>query len=226
MLAESPGGLLPLLQLGDQRVPNSSWCRFHHFPPFSTLVSCPSGCIQGPGSHGTARLQSKAMQDPRHPEAAGAGGGCRPPATHCEPVTLHHFIKLLINLFIFLLRLRGQCKHFIPFRAFAFPVLLVQRLCDVGREGGKGGEGGKGAAGVLGKEWGRGWGGGNRTEEKQNNEGFLATEQLLTPYRLNRISRSSLPLRYLSSIKGLWSIESSPSGSGLSQPLKPFFLNV
>lgn len=78
------------------------------------------------------------------------------------------------------------------------------------------------------------WGGsrdevGGEIEQKKNrtnNEGFLATGQLLTPYRLNRISRSSLPLRYLSSIKGLWSIESSPSGSGLSQPLKPFFLNV
>lgn len=40
------------------------------------------------------------------------------------------------------------------------------------------------------------------------------------------MSRSSLALRYLSSISGLWSMESSPSGSGLSQPLKPFFLNV
>lgn len=87
---------------------------------------------------------------PHHLEAPGRGpGGCRPPATHCEPVTLHHFIKFLINLFIFLFRLRGQRKHFIPFRALALPVLLVQRLLRVGGHGGVGeGSGGRGAGEV------------------------------------------------------------------------------
>lgn len=112
----------------------------------------------GIGSQGMARLRSKAMQNPppHHLEAPGRGpGGCRPPATHCEPVTLHHFIKLLINLFIFLFRLRGQRKHFIPFRALALPVLLVQRLLRVGGHGGVG----EGAGSRL---------RGSRTEEKQN----------------------------------------------------------
>lgn len=83
----------------------------------------------------------------------GDQGGCRPPATHCEPVTLHHFIKFLINLFIFLFRLRGQRKHFIPFRALALPVLLVQRLLRVGDTG------------VSGRERGRGRG---EVEQKRN----------------------------------------------------------
>lgn len=99
----------------------------------------------GIGSQGMARLQSKAMQNPPpgHLEAPGRGPGrgCRPPATHCEPVTLHHFIKLLINLFIFLFRLRGQRKHFVPFWALALPVLLVQRLLRVGGTRGVGGRG-------------------------------------------------------------------------------------
>lgn len=118
-------------------------------------------CIQG--CRGCwHRLQSKAMQNPKskiqnppphHLEAPGRGPGgcCRPPATHCEPVTLHHFIKLLINLFIFLLRLRGQSKHFVPLGALALPVLLVQRLLRVGDTGGS-------------RDRARG----GRTEEKQN----------------------------------------------------------
>lgn len=188
--------------------------------PLFSLSFLPLWVHSGPWFpwHSTAPKQSHAR--PPSPRGSRGGMGCRPPATHCEPVTLHHFIKLLINLFIFLLRLRGQCKHFIPFRAFALPVLLVQRLCDV-RRGRRGG--GQGCWGGSGDEVG---GEIEQKKNRTNNEGFLATGQLLTPYRLNRISRSSLPLRYLSSIKGLWSIESSPSGSGLSQPLKPFFLNV
>lgn len=39
-------------------------------------------------------------------------------------------------------------------------------------------------------------------------------------------SISSLIFLYLSSDSGLWPTESSASGSGLSQPLSPFFLNV
>lgn len=128
----------------------------------------------GIGSQGMARLRSKAMQNPppRHLEAPGRGpGGCRPPATHCEPVTLHHFIKLLINLFIFLFRLRGQRKHFIPFRALALPVLLVQRLLRLGGHGGVG----EGAGDEVG-------GKSNRRETKQKrtyNEGFPATGRYL-----------------------------------------------
>lgn len=172
----------------------------------------------GGGLCAWAPKQSHAKSSP--PAPGGSRGGCRPPATHCEPVTLHHFIKLLINLFIFLLRLRGQRKHFIPFRALALPVLLVQRLLR--RWGGTRGCRG----GIRGEVWGEIEQKRNKTEQRIYNEGFLATRWVLTPYRLNRISRSSLPLRYLSSIKGLWSMESSPSGSGLSQPLNPFFLNV
>lgn len=121
------------------------------------------------GSQGTARLRSKAMHKAAPHHLEGKGGGCRPPATHCEPVTLHHFIKLLINLFIFLFGLRGQSKHFIPFRALALPVLLVQRLLRLGR--GQDTEGGCRGGRRL---------GGNRTEGEQNkrrtsNEGFPAT---------------------------------------------------
>lgn len=39
-------------------------------------------------------------------------------------------------------------------------------------------------------------------------------------------SMSSLILRYFSSDSGLWPTESSASGSGLSQPFRPFFLRV
>lgn len=39
-------------------------------------------------------------------------------------------------------------------------------------------------------------------------------------------SMSSLIFLYLSSDSGLWPTESSASGSGLSQPFRPFFLNV
>lgn len=63
-------------------------------------------------------------------------------------------------------------------------------------------------------------------ETERRNEVRMAREGgILTPYRLKRISSSSLFLN-LSSCRGLWSIESSPSGSGLLQPLKPFFRNV
>lgn len=63
-------------------------------------------------------------------------------------------------------------------------------------------------------------------ETERGNEVRTARERgILTPYRLKRISSSSLFLN-LSSCRGLWSIESSPSGSGLLQPLKPFFRNV
>lgn len=129
-------------------------------------------CIQG--CRGCwHRLQSKAMQNPKStpPSPGGTGegarGGCRPPATHCEPVTLHHFIKLLINLFIFLFRLRGQSKHFVPLGALALPVLLVQRLLRVG--GHRGGQG-------------QGEGRSNRRETKQKrtyNEGFPGTGRYL-----------------------------------------------
>lgn len=109
------------------------------------------------GSQGRARLRSKAMQSPVPPPGTRrrpgrGGGGCRPPATHCEPVTLHHFIKFLINLFIFFFRLRGQRKHFIPFRALALPVLLVQRLLRFGGGGGRdtGGGVGEGAGDEVG----------------------------------------------------------------------------
>lgn len=127
--------------------------------------------------HGTAPKQSHAKKNPppHHLEAPGRGpgGGCRPPATHCEPVTLHHFIKLLINLFIFLFRLRGQGKHFIPFRALALPVLLVQRLLRVG--GGTRGCQGGSRVEVEGEV---------ETEEKTKqkrtyNEGFPATDGYL-----------------------------------------------
>ena len=113
--------------------------------PLFSLSFLPLWVHSGPWFpwHSTAPKQSHAR--PPSPRGSRGGMGCRQPATHCEPVTLHHFIKLLINLFIFLLRLRGQCKHFIPFRAFALPVLLVQRLCDVWRGGvGGGQEGGRG----------------------------------------------------------------------------------
>ena len=39
-------------------------------------------------------------------------------------------------------------------------------------------------------------------------------------------SISSFIFLYLSSDSGLWPTESSASGSGLSQPFRPFFLNV
>ena len=39
-------------------------------------------------------------------------------------------------------------------------------------------------------------------------------------------SMSSFIFLYLSSDSGLWPTESSASGSGLSQPFRPFFLNV
>lgn len=53
----------------------------------------------------------------------------RPPAvTHCEPVILHHFIKFLINLFIFLFGLRRQGKCILPVGALTLSMLLVQRL--------------------------------------------------------------------------------------------------
>lgn len=48
--------------------------------------------------------------------------------------------------------------------------------------------------------------------------------KVLTPYRLNITSLSSLIFLYLSSMSGLCSKESS--GSGLSQSLCPFFLKV
>lgn len=48
--------------------------------------------------------------------------------THGQSITLHHFIKLLVYLFIFLLRLGGQGKHLVHLGALTFPVLLVQRL--------------------------------------------------------------------------------------------------
>lgn len=60
--------------------------------------------------------------------AMGSRGRQALAATHCEPVSLHHFIKLLINLFIFLFRLRRQRKHVIPVGAVTLSMLLVQRL--------------------------------------------------------------------------------------------------
>lgn len=56
--------------------------------------------------------------------------------THGQSITLHHLIKLLVYLFILLLRLGGQGKRLVHLGALTFPVLLVQRLGE-GPEGGQ-----------------------------------------------------------------------------------------
>lgn len=48
--------------------------------------------------------------------------------THSQSITLHHLIKLLVYLFILLLRLGGQGERLVRLRALTLPVLLVQRL--------------------------------------------------------------------------------------------------
>ena len=81
------------------------------------------------------------------PEAAEGRGGAQShtmhhreallhATTHGQSITLHHFIKFLVYLFIFLLRLGGQGKHLVHLRALTFPVLLVQRLGGKGPGGG------------------------------------------------------------------------------------------
>lgn len=122
--------------------------------------------------------------------------------THWQSIALHHFIKLLVYLFVLLLSARCEREGLLRVGAFRIPVLFLVQSLRLGP------------------------GQDREKETERGNEVRTARERrILTPYRLKRISSSSL-FRNLSSCRGLWSIESSPSGSGLLQPLKPFFRNV
>lgn len=123
--------------------------------------------------------------------------------THWQSIALHHFIKLLVYLFVLLLSARCEREGFLRVRAFRIPVLFLVQSLRLGPD-------------RIGKK---------RQRERGNEVRMSRERGILTPYRLKRISSSSFFLN-LSSCRGLWSIESSPSGSGLLQPLKPFFRNV
>lgn len=81
------------------------------------------------------------------------------------------------------------------------------------------------------KEAGGGGGGGQGTKKRGKRKGerrVRVRRQVLTHSLCLLIIRSmsSFIFLYLSSDSGLWPTESSASGSGLSQPFRPFFLNV
>lgn len=91
------------------------------------------------GTHGTAGWRLAGDRQPRRGTGVRGGRGParshtmhrgrRPHATtHGQSITLHHSIKLLVYLFILLLRLGGQGKHLVRLGALTLPVLLVQRL--------------------------------------------------------------------------------------------------
>lgn len=203
--------------------------------PLVHLTHQPRGCIRGWGGcvhrlprHSTARKQShaKSTPHPRHLEASGEGarGGLQTTSYSLRAGNSASFYQTPHQSFYISLPSVGSTQTLHPLPGSRTPCASCSAPVTFG--GGMGDGHGGGVREGSGDEVG---GKSNRRKTKQKrtyNEGFPAKGQVLTPYRLNRISRSSLPLRYLSSIKGLWSIESSPSGSGLSQPLKPFFLNV
>lgn len=156
-------------------------------------------------------------------------------------MTFNHVIKLLVNLFVFLLSAWGEDESRLELRALAaFVLLLAQCLpgpatteTDGGRHRWRGGEmyGRK----QMTKMRRRGRSdrkhrekkGGEREERKVRGR-FGVWQEVLTHSLCLLIIRSmsSFIFLYLSSDSGLWPTESSASGSGLSQPFRPFFLNV
>lgn len=121
-------------------------------------------------------------------------------------MSLDHIIKLFINLFVFLLSAWGESERGVELWAFTtFVFLLAQRLSGSPRT-------------ISEKK--------NETERRgrgvRRGSGILTHSLCLLIIR----SMSSLIFLYLSSDSGLWPSESSASGSGLSQPFKPFFLKV
>lgn len=75
----------------------------------------------------------------------------------------------------------------------------------------------------------RGKVGGERKEKESEVRGRFGVHQEVLTHSLCLLiirSMSSFIFLYLSSDSGLWPTESSASGSGLSQPFRPFFLNV
>lgn len=222
-MPELPGGAFP------RAVPASPGENQEGPPGPPERLSCqPPGAFGAAriGCQGTARLRSKAMQNPtpaavtwRHP---GRGeGGLQATSYSLRAGNSASFYQTPHQSFYISPPSAGSAQTLHPLPGSRTPCASCS--APVTFRGGWDTEGGVGE--------GSGDEVGGRSNRKQNrkrtyNEGFPAKGHVLTPYRLNRISRSSLPLRYLSSIKGLWSMESSPSGSGLSQPLKPFFLNV
>lgn len=71
--------------------------------------------------------------------------------------------------------------------------------------------------------------GGERKEKEIEVRGRFGVHREVLTHSLCLLiirSMSSFIFLYLSSDSGLWPTESSASGSGLSQPFRPFFLNV
>lgn len=126
-------------------------------------------------------------------------------------MSLDQIIKLFINQFVFLFCAWSKSESRLKLRALsAFVLLLAQCLKAIETEREKR---------EKDRESGR--------ERKGEWEWCLWMEVLTHSLCLLIIrSMSSLILRYLSSDSGLWPTESSASGSGLSHPFRPFFLNV
>lgn len=161
-------------------------------------------------------------------------------------MTFNHVIKLLVNLFVFLLSAWGEDESRLELRALAaFVLLLAQSLpgpttretdgwTDGGRHRRRHGEmGGRNRCRERGDEDGvtESMGGGDRRGEREDRkvrERLGVQREVLTHSLCLLIIRSmsSFIFLYLSSDSGLWPTESSASGSGLSQPFRPFFLNV
>lgn len=162
-------------------------------------------------------------------------------------MSFNHVIELLINLFVLLLSARREGESGrLELRALAaFVLLLAQCLRQprldgperwTGREGRGGGRVKEGGAATDDDE--RGSGGKKRREEDREEERKRGKEKVRGRLRVGRKvlthslclliirSMSSFIFLYLSSDSGLWPTESSASGSGLSQPFRPFFLNV
>lgn len=152
-------------------------------------------------------------------------------------------IKLLVNLFVFLLSARGEDESGLELRALvAFVLLLVQCLPGPATRKTKGR--GETQMKAQREKWvvatdgekmrGRGRSdrkheGGKKRERKRKMRRWLRVQQEVLTHSLCLLiirSMSSFIFLYLSSDSGLWPTESSASGSGLSQPFRPFFLNV
>lgn len=177
------------------------------------------GCWHRLPRHGTALKQSHAKSTPPSPGGTGEGTrGLQATSYSLRAGNSASFYQIPHQSFYISLPSAGSAQTLHPLPGSRTPCASCSAPVTCG-----------GTRGCRGRERGTRCRG-SRTEEKQNRKEHIMKVfqpwEVLTPYLLNRISRSSLPLRYLSSIKGLWSMESSPSGSGLSQPLKPFFLNV
>lgn len=150
-------------------------------------------------------------------------------------MSFNHVIKLLVNLLVFFFGARREDESRLELRALAAFVLLLAQ-CLVGPVIRKGRTDGRRDSQMKGEKSGRKrmMGGGQKAEGGRTEEGrevrgrFGVHWEVLTHSLCLLIIRSmsSFIFLYLSSDSGLWPTESSASGSGLSQPFRPFFLNV